>query len=596
MLQGEHGGGDQHRRLPARDRVQEGRPQRHLGLAEPDVPADQSVHGPRPGDVRDDLSNRPLLILGLLEGEGRLQRLVLLPGRPDRLPGLGAPGRLQPDDLVGHLEELLLDLLLGLGPGEPPELGERRLRAVAAGRPDVALDQVHPGDGQVQPIPVPVVEQQVVGLGARHRKFPEPHELADAEVGVDHQVAGLERRHLGGVDGDAGSLDRSAEDLGVRQEGQPGARAGEGAVDLSRHDPNRGVHGRLPIGPAEVEVVALQPDRDLSALEHAEELPRAGGPGGDQEGAQVLPPPAREQLHQRRQRILGGRLGLDPAAQPGHLLADDLLGRPGLLGQADRELPVLLDLGLELFGGQQVPLGREDQVAGLGGLLVVGPGALPELAGGRLEGARVLEQQGDLGAQEVEGGLQLGVEGGQQGLDPEEPDPVPHRAEGLEPAIARQVQLVAEPGQRLGSARAVLLVEEDLPHRPEVDALDLLHGALARGIEHPDALDLVPQQLDPDRQREQAWVDVDDPATDGEGSRILHHGDLEVAGADQLGGELEAVELLALQYQDACAVDGLTGHGLAHQGRNRGHQQIRCRGVDQTEDHRQSVRHHQPVR
>ena len=48
MLLGEHGGRYQYRDLfPAHDRL-EGRSERHFGLAETDVAADQAIHG-QPG-------------------------------------------------------------------------------------------------------------------------------------------------------------------------------------------------------------------------------------------------------------------------------------------------------------------------------------------------------------------------------------------------------------------------------------------------------------------------------------------------------------------------------------------------------------------
>ena len=56
--------------------VDEGRAQRHLGLAEADVAADQPVHRPAGGEIVEHRVDRGLLVLGLLVGEAGAELVV----------------------------------------------------------------------------------------------------------------------------------------------------------------------------------------------------------------------------------------------------------------------------------------------------------------------------------------------------------------------------------------------------------------------------------------------------------------------------------------------------------------------------------------
>ena len=65
-----------HRHLLAVHRRDEGGAQRHLGLAEADVAADQPVHRPAGGEIVEHGVDRGLLVLGLLVGEAGAELVV----------------------------------------------------------------------------------------------------------------------------------------------------------------------------------------------------------------------------------------------------------------------------------------------------------------------------------------------------------------------------------------------------------------------------------------------------------------------------------------------------------------------------------------
>ena len=65
-----------HRHLLAVHGGDEGRAQRHLGLAEADVAADQAIHRPAGGELAHHHVDRGLLVLGLLVGEAGAELVV----------------------------------------------------------------------------------------------------------------------------------------------------------------------------------------------------------------------------------------------------------------------------------------------------------------------------------------------------------------------------------------------------------------------------------------------------------------------------------------------------------------------------------------
>ncbi len=141
VLAGQQRRRGEHRGLrPVLHRLEDG-PHRDLGLAETDVAADQPVHRSRLLHVALDVGDRPQLVLGLDEGEGRLH--LGLPRRvgPERLPLDGQAAPVQLHQLGRHLARRGP----GLGPGPLPvraaHLRERRRLAPAVGGD--GLDLLH---------------------------------------------------------------------------------------------------------------------------------------------------------------------------------------------------------------------------------------------------------------------------------------------------------------------------------------------------------------------------------------------------------------------------------------------------------------------
>ena len=147
MLLGQDRGRDQHGHLPAVLRRLEGGPDRHLGLAEADVAADQPVHRARPLHVGLGLGDGPDLVGGGDEGEGGLE--FLLPGRvgPEGVARLGLAARLDLEEFSREVEGRHLRSPPRLFPAAGADLAQLGL---GLAQPHVAADQVGLGDRHVQ--------------------------------------------------------------------------------------------------------------------------------------------------------------------------------------------------------------------------------------------------------------------------------------------------------------------------------------------------------------------------------------------------------------------------------------------------------------
>ena len=242
VLLGEDRGWGEHERLLAVDGDGEGRAHRHLGLAEPDVAADEPIHRALGLEILLDRLDRPALILRLA-----VRELGLEPLEPLVLHVVGdarrrLPLRVEGDQLAGELLHRGARAALEELPRLPAELGERgRLRVGA----DVARDLAELLVRDVEPVLAAERQQEVVARDARDGLGLEAHQLADAVILVDDEVAraqvgeGLERpAHPG-----AGTRGALAKDLRVGQERKPeltpdeappDRRDGEEEVGLSR--------------------------------------------------------------------------------------------------------------------------------------------------------------------------------------------------------------------------------------------------------------------------------------------------------------------------------------------------------------------------
>jgi len=121
MLQGEDSGRDQDRHLlPPHNRLKSS-PHRHLGLTISDITADQAVHRPVPLHVGLGIGDRQELARGFLVWESSLEFPLPRRIRREGIPFDHLPGRIQREQLLGHLADGSPDPLLGLGPGSAPQ-------------------------------------------------------------------------------------------------------------------------------------------------------------------------------------------------------------------------------------------------------------------------------------------------------------------------------------------------------------------------------------------------------------------------------------------------------------------------------------------
>ena len=100
------------RDLRAGERRDEGGSQRHLGLAEADIAANEAIHRLARGQIRQRLLDRAQLILGFGIGEARLEFGIEPLGRNERLARPQLPLGGNADQFAGDLADALLDARL----------------------------------------------------------------------------------------------------------------------------------------------------------------------------------------------------------------------------------------------------------------------------------------------------------------------------------------------------------------------------------------------------------------------------------------------------------------------------------------------------
>jgi hypothetical protein len=161
-------------------RRDEGGAQRHLGLAEPDVAAHQSVHRLARAEIADHLGDRPVLVVRLLIGEtvdeGGIAGVGLRNGaRPKRSLGRGL------DELARNLADSLLHLRLAPLPGLAAEPVERHALALAS----VAGEHVDILDRHVELVAARIAERDAVVRALLDRDLSQPFIAPDAVIGVE---------------------------------------------------------------------------------------------------------------------------------------------------------------------------------------------------------------------------------------------------------------------------------------------------------------------------------------------------------------------------------------------------------------------------
>ena len=182
-----------HRDLLAVDGGDEGRAQRHFGLAEADIAADQPVHRPAVAEILDGGVDGGELVVGLLVGKAGAE--FVIGAGPDREPRRLAqlPLGRDLDQLAGDLADAALHARLARLPvaaAEPVELDIGLLGAVARQQIDVL-------DRQEQLGALGVMDFQAIVRRAGRLDRLQADEAADAVIDMHHQIAGGEAGRLG---------------------------------------------------------------------------------------------------------------------------------------------------------------------------------------------------------------------------------------------------------------------------------------------------------------------------------------------------------------------------------------------------------------
>ena len=488
-------------------------PQRDLGLAVADVADDEPVHRPDELHVGLDLGRGAQLVDRLLVRERRLHLgLPRRVGRERVAPRVGARG-VQREQLLGEVVDRLADALLGaqpLGPAEP-----RQGRSLAA---RVAADPADLLDRDEDPVAAGERQLEVVAILAGAAAAEHLLVAGDAVIDVDDEVA--RRQALEDVarddppEGPRPADPDRAEQLPVGDEGEAVRAADEAAVEAPIDERDGARRRRLPHPTDDRDRVAglaqeVGQPRRLVRGEHdpgavgTPRVDRLGQPPGPAGRQDRLAPAERVA---RRQRAAGHRDVLGRDRLPGQLerprgdeaalpVTRRQVGRRPVLGQ----LAGLHELGASLVGLAPQELGGFGDVAGLiedeerARIEVVERGRRGEVGGPDL--GRVADREGARGR----------AGGGRAGRRAAGPDAwlassrsASNRARS---AASRSGRRAAARPRRSRIARRATGRQEELGRRQEHGRFDRADGPLVGRVERAKRVDLVAEELDPDRQR-----------------------------------------------------------------------------------------------
>ena len=132
MLAREQRGRHHHGDLLAGQHGDQACPERHLGLAEADIAADQAVHGAAAGEIVEHRADRGRLVVGLLVREARRELVIDAVGRVQHRRLAELAQRRDLDQLLGHVADALLQPGLTRLPADaaqPVELHARTRRS-----------------------------------------------------------------------------------------------------------------------------------------------------------------------------------------------------------------------------------------------------------------------------------------------------------------------------------------------------------------------------------------------------------------------------------------------------------------------------------
>src|SRR5579884_2947087 len=178
MLKREYRGGREHRYLLAIAERLECSAHGYFRLSEPNVAAQEPVHGIRTFHVALDLLNNGELIFRFGELESVLElALPVAVGREAEAFARAALG-VELQELLGHVAHASFHARLGALPRDATQAIERWGRAFAGA--SEFLDQVHARERHVQLRSIAILEQQKITLLFALRQLSRAEELADA--------------------------------------------------------------------------------------------------------------------------------------------------------------------------------------------------------------------------------------------------------------------------------------------------------------------------------------------------------------------------------------------------------------------------------
>ncbi len=496
--------------------------QRHLGLAEADVAADQPVHRPLRLHVGLDRVDRVELVDGLLVRELGLELLDQLAVRREPVTTTGAPLGVEVDQLARHLVRGLARAGLDRLPALAAELRQRRMPRSAG---HVAGDLGQLVDGDEDLVVAVVLELEVVARDAADGLGVEAVEARDPVVLVDHVVAGPQVGEAAQRVPAPAAPPRLVVGVGlapphqtvVRQHRQLHARGDEAVTQVRDHEP----------GSLAVEVAVADPLRPDPRQVVRRAVAVALTPPGDD--GPVAGPQQLLELGLRRGQVAGrqvARLRVQLQVLVLQQAGDPQLGAVAQLLQDD--------------------VGLDVEVAGV---LVVerGGDVLP----------LVVQRRGDLlvGDQHDDRVVGHQVEEATEAVDRQQVGDV-------EVLVAAGGLLALGPAQRRGDLRRLAVLGGQLRRRRDLDPLELAERTLGEDRERTDRLDLDVEQVDADRVVLGRREDVEDPAADRELPAVADLVDALVAAADQVLGAVVEVEQLADLQQEPVGTQLRVGHRL----------------------------------
>ena len=530
MLPGQDGGGDQHGALLAVQYALKDGPQRHLGLAEAHVAAQQPVHRLRGLHVMLDLGDAAQLVLGLLVLKALLEFGLPVAVRAEgKALGRAAPG-VQLYQFGGHILHRFFHPLPGAVPFDAAQPVQLDVLLVPSA--DVPGHQVQLGYRDVQQVGAGVADLDVILGDALHLLLDDALKDADAVGDVDHRHAG-------------GQVGQVAQRLALLPAATALLRIGAG-----RSAPGAGEDGPAQFGvfqpggkPARQHKYFTGSNTFRIFYKFSVKAPplqvfgqrqRAAFGAAQQPYRPVLLPVMLQVLAQRVQRPAPYRkgIGMDvqqrPQRQPGVAAGKAVQNHGGqrrqLFGQ---QAGLRVQKGAA--GGQRPLLQQGGDI-----LLLLPAGVVqrfPQVDPLRKEQQPVLPvaQQAAFAAQQ--GGVAVG--GGQRRAALQQRDILRKRLPAQRPLLGGQrFPLLPQQGGQL------LVLVQQLPHRGDLHPLHAVLAALGFGGKGGEGIDLIPPVFQPDGPGVLRRVKIHDAAPRGKLAHALHLLRPLVAGLHQKAQQL----------------------------------------------------------